>query len=108
MKFEQLIPKNNGELHHVLIGKISSSKTSFMNYCCGGDLPVGVGETTLDAAKLKFGIALELMKILNFMVLINWLCLTQLIEFLLFIQTPLKAVSRLFKSSQESNQTIPF
>ena len=32
-----------------MIGNISSGKTSLINYSCGTNLPVGVGETTLEA-----------------------------------------------------------
>lgn len=46
LKFTEEIKRIDGHRHHVLVGNISTGKTSLINYACGTKLPVAMGECT--------------------------------------------------------------
>lgn len=50
LQFTTPIQKVENHRYHVLIGNISSGKSSLINYACGTDLEVGLGEYTLEAS----------------------------------------------------------
>jgi hypothetical protein len=43
VKFTDPMKRIDGHRYNVVIGNISSGKTSLINFACGLDLPVGLG-----------------------------------------------------------------
>lgn len=52
LKFTEPIKRKNGHKYHVLIGNISSGKTSLINYACGISLPTGLGQCTQECSQV--------------------------------------------------------
>lgn len=52
LKFTEPIKRESGHKYHVVIGNISSGKSSLINFACGINLKVGVGQTTEECSEV--------------------------------------------------------